>query len=192
MKTNKSSNLTKKITLIIFGVVVISGGVVGAYYITRHNNTPTLTSQNTENEKPRDLNDIDYSGPSEADISGSQNAKKNNKSSSNNDSANITNNTSLKRVGVAISYAEFNDGKLEVRSFIPDVIEGSGTCTVTATKGDIVIKRDSQAFIDASSSQCTPIYIDQSEFSEKGKWRIVVTYKSSSSEGTSESEEISL
>ena len=139
-------------------------------------------SQSKESDRP--VNDVDYSGPSETDIEESQNGKKNIEE---NDST-----TNSSSVPVAVSFADVVDNNVEIRAFIPGVIEGTGKCTATLNQGAQTIQRSSDAFIDASSSQCDPIYIPVSELPSKGTWSLVVVYTSSLHTGKSDPLEVKL
>lgn len=141
---------------------------------------------------------IDYGPPTEQEVENSQNAKKdaveeNTTSQENQTGENNSNNgesgnsTTTKQVSVAISFADVIDGNVEVRAFIVGVIEGTGTCTATLTHtATQPVTKSSQAFVDASTSQCQPIMIPVSSFDQDGEWTLVVTYKSPTSSGQSE------
>lgn len=88
-------------------------------------------------------------------------------------------------VSVAISYADIFEGNLEVRAFMPSVIQGTGECTATVKKsGAPTITEKSPAFIDSSSTICQPIYIPTSQLSS-GTWTVSVAYSSPTHQGSS-------
>lgn len=98
-----------------------------------------------------------------------------------------------KSVPIGISYAGVVDtDTIEVRAFMSEIIEGNGICTATFTKAGMVVSATSLAFIDATTSQCEPIKISRSAFSEDGIWNLVLSYASSDAEGISQSIEIKL
>jgi len=129
---------------------------------------------------------INYGPPTEEEIENSQNAKKDiikedEAKESESGGAN------LKKVSVGVSHADMFEGNVEVRAFVSGVVEGTGTCTATLTlSGAQTVTKSSEAFIDASTSQCKPILIPLSAFSKDGEWTLVVNYKSPTSTGESE------
>lgn len=134
---------------------------------------------------------IDYGPPTDEEVEHSQDAKKDmleedQNNTTGNESGN-ENTTSLKKVSVGVSHSDVINGNVEIRAFISGVIEGTGTCSATLTQsGAKSVTRSSKAFVDASTSQCAPILIPLNEFEKTGSWSLVVTYKSPSSQGSSE------
>lgn len=90
-------------------------------------------------------------------------------------------------VSTAITSAMVNNesNMVEIRAFVSGVIEGTGTCTATLTKGISSVTQSSPAFIDATTSQCEPIEIDRTKFTT-GEWQVVVDYSSPTSIGKSQ------
>lgn len=134
------------------------------------------------------IDGVNYGPPTEEEIQNSQNAKKDiiEEEDESNDSTD-----GLKTVNIGVSYSEVNNGNVEVRAFVSGVIEGTGACTATLTKaGAQTVTKSVEAFVDASTSQCKPIFIPVSEFDQSGEWILVVSYKSPTSSG--ESEEITI
>lgn len=193
MRTNPIKNTPnrKKFLLIIAGVLVI--GALFAYMASANSwfRESVLNihpeTRDTSKDTIRETNDIDYSGPSKSDVESSQNGKKREEEQ---EQKQQTNKTSS--VSVAVSFADKFNGNVEVRAFIPDIIEGDGTCTAILTQSGKTVQKSSKAFIDASSSQCTPIYIPVSDFPSQGIWNLIVSYESASSKGISEKIEVQL
>lgn len=170
---------------IFTGLVVLS--VIGYFsyaYISK-SVWPFTATETTPSEKG--VNEINYDPATEEEINNSQDGKKNSLNEVENDSA-----TSLNKVRVGVSFADKEGENFEVRAFVTSVIEGTGTCTVSLTKGDKTVQGTSQAFVDASSSQCRPIYIPLSSISPAGDWIMTVMYKSPTSEGSSQSEVVKI
>lgn len=173
----------KKVILIatILAVVLLSGAATLAY-----------TQKWWPFAEPNNhvIDGINYGPPTDEEIENSQNAKKDildedEKTNANNSSNNDTSN--LKKVSIGVSHADVYNNNVEVRAFIDGVVEGTGTCTATLTQsGAQSVTKSSKAFIDASTSQCQPILIPLSQFSQKGTWTLIVTYKSPTSTGESE------
>ena len=143
-----------------------------------------------------DSSTVNYNPPTQADTDASQDAKKriaaeeDTEKSASDDSS--SSNSSKKTVGVGVTYADIYNDNLEIRAFTNGVIEGTGTCTATATMKDMpsmVITKSSEAFVDVSSSQCNPIYIPVSQL-KSGTWEVVVKFSSPDSEGSSGAVEV--
>lgn len=147
------------------------------------------------------VNDLDQGGgakisessPTDQEVKSSQDAKKN-------DSGNIDNEESVtpqspekskSTVSVGISYADVYNGKLEIRAFTTGAIEGNGTCTATVSNSSKTIVKSSDAFIDATSTQCEPIYIPVSELGS-GTWKVIVKFSAPDYAGTSEMVQINI
>lgn len=182
----KRTKSNKKTSVVIFSIVIATLFIGTVYFLHEKYNTFSLkeTPATEQPKEERKINDVDYSGPTETDIKESQAGKNNSKPKDEKEKP-----TSI--VNVGISYAGISDGNYEIRAFTPDVIEGSGICTATLKKGSAVISESSQAFIDAKTSQCRPIYIPISEL-EKGKWSLTVEYKSPIYTGKTDSEEVEI
>ena len=85
---------------------------------------------------------------------------------------------------VLISSADVIGDTLEIRAFVNNHIE-KGTCTATATKDGVAVRKSTTAFTDVSSSICPPMRIPTSKLSA-GTWSITVSYSSNGLTGTSE------
>lgn len=189
----KSKHKPVKIVATIIGALLLIVGVAFSYAYMNHLWPFSMgRSKDTSSQKKT----IDYSGPSDSDISSSQDAKK--RIAAEEDVANSSSSTSSsstsskKTVGVGVTYADIYNGNLEIRAFTNGVIEGTGTCTATATMKDMpsmVITKSSEAFVDVSSSQCNPIYIPISQL-KSGTWEVVVKFSSPDSEGSSGAVEV--
>jgi hypothetical protein len=180
MKT-KTSKAKKRLPLIIIfsliGLFLIAGGIAAYYLISRPDTTDNVSD------------DADYTPPGQQQIDSSQDGKKN--STPPTDDQNPDDETDKKTVNVGISYADIYEDNLEIRAFTNSVISGDGTCTATVKKGSQVITKSVSAFVDASSSQCRPIYIPSTQL-DSGTWQITVRFSSPTSEGTSETVEVTI
>lgn len=88
---------------------------------------------------------------------------------------------SLKKVSVFITSTS-----LPVRAYASGIIEDGGTCTATFTQGTTTISKSSTGLANVSYTSCPPISPNLS----KGKWSVVVSYKSSTAYGTSGAQSI--
>jgi len=191
MRRNKKN--TKKSLLIALVALVII--LAGAYtYVAAREGYWPFPSAPRQEESEQTSTDDDTTTPNQPndtnEDSSTYNGIKNSNGSAEPQEPTPTTGTK-KTVGVGIASAGPVETNVEVRAFVTDVIEGSGTCTATFKKGAITVTASSQAFIDVSTSQCEPIRIDASRF-EKGTWNLVVSYTSPTSNGASETLEVSL
>jgi hypothetical protein len=85
-----------------------------------------------------------------------------------------------KQVTPVISYA----GADRLNAYVTGVLEDGGTCTATFTQGTSVVSRTSNGFSNVSYTQCAPITPNL----PAGSWSVVVTYSSTTAEGTSQAQ----
>jgi len=141
-----------------------------------------ITQSSTSEVKNKTTNQVDYSGPSQSDTNNSQSGKQKNDTAKNE----VNQPQDAKNVSVAISFADIVNQNVEIRAFIPNIIEGNGKCTATLKMMNNILERTSDAFIDTSSTLCQPIYIPVSESIQRGEWTLEVTYVSHGYTGKSE------
>ena len=166
---------SKKIFIIIASVIAL---LAVGYFTFAYTSKLAWPFQKATETKIVD--GINYSLPTEQEIKDSQDGKKN---------SGVQETTEpTGTVSVGISYAQYDDqeGVIDIRAFVPDAIEGDGTCTATLTKNGEVVTRASKAFIDSSTSQCEPIQLALEDFPEGVTRDLVVSYSSSTSKGTSD------
>lgn len=89
-------------------------------------------------------------------------------------------------VSPQIINASQNGTEIFISASIGGVFEDGGTCTAAITYGGQTVTRSSEGFADATTTSCTPIRIDRSEFSSNGTWSVVLTYSSAKAEGKSQ------
>jgi hypothetical protein len=180
----KQKPLQKKSRALIYAILailVLSLGYFGFAYATK---SVWPFAQQSQIDK----DGVNYSPPTEQEVEDSQNAKKDNSYQEEDTSKGVPSNQK-KNVSVGIAFAGYDKDEkvIDVRAFTPNAIESDGTCTATFTQGTKTVSQSSKAFIDSSSSQCEPILIPENRFETKGTWKLVVTYVSSKSSGTSPS-----
>ncbi len=72
----------------------------------------------------------------------------------------------------------------EVRAFVAGINEEGGTCTASATQGQQTVTATSTGFSNVNYTSCRPIPF--SSPLSTGKWTVTVSYRSGTSEGSSE------
>lgn len=184
MRIKSRTSFYKNPLVILVCILLVAGGIAFAYFYAK-DKTSSTPNQGFDSTRP--ANSVDYSGPSEEDISHSQDAKRrgdNNQETDKSENPDIDD-TGKRTVDIGISYAKMNtSNQLEVRAFVNEVIEGSGICTLALTKGSETITVSTPGFVDVSSTICEPLYIDRSKLSP-GTWQAVVNYSSPDASGTS-------
>lgn len=180
MKIPKQNKKAFTITLITVLALVLIGGGVAAYVV----------SQNQDKADSQETNSVNYDPPTDQEIEEGQDAKKDAYENSKNEADDDKSTTNKRSVSVGVSFADIYNSNLEVRAFTNGIVE-AGTCTITVTKGSETITKTSGAFIDASSTQCEPVFIPKSEL-ETGAWSVTVKYSSASAEGISEKVEVTV
>lgn len=167
MRIRKKSSKKPFIIALIAAVVLIGGGVWAYSYF----------SNDSENNNTRNVNEINYDPPTEQEQKAGDEQKeqltKDEQTPQTND------------VQVAIVDANQYDDTVEIRAFVQGIIEG-GTCTATLTKNGQTVTKKTDAFIDATTTQCGNLNIPRSEFPSAGEWSLKVSYSSESHAGTSE------
>lgn len=90
-----------------------------------------------------------------------------------------------KTVTPVITIAEYRNGSVTVQAYIPGIYEEGGTCTATLKSTDKTITEQSDAFANATTTDCQHINIIRTAFPAAGTWVVTVSYVSATSEGTS-------
>ena len=192
----KQSSKLKKWVIALISLVAISLLAYSAYgYVTKSlwpfvepvNKDPAPAS--VEYEGIKNINEVDYSGPSKEDLDSSQDGKKEATSTQSNETTQVN---GKRLVSIGVTYAGVTSTNLEIRAFTPSVIEGNGTCKATLTKNSSTVTESSSAFVDTSTSQCNPIFISLDKFKQSGTWRLVLSYSSNTSQGSSEEIEVKI
>lgn len=73
---------------------------------------------------------------------------------------------------------------VEASGFISEIYEDGGICTLTLKMSGGAVTKSGSAIKDVNRTSCTPISIARTEL-RPGQWEITLSYKSSSSSGTS-------
>lgn len=184
MKINKNRKSNKKAVLLSVAIILLVA-LVTTYSVVAYKKSLWPFQPGTIQVNGDDDN-INYDPPTQQEINDSQNAKKDNLDNDKQDDPSNSTSGNLKSIEVGVSFADVMDGQVEVRAFTPSVVESDGTCTATLTKNSATVTKVSKAFIDSTTSQCQPIKIALSEFQQSGSWSLLVSYKSSKSQGKSE------
>lgn len=193
-KPQKRSSKKRRVALVV-ALVLLALLLSYTVYAKQTDSWP-FQAQQTEQASTDDAvtdgeDSINYDPPTDEDTEASQDGKKD-ITDENTPDTDGTAPDAKKSVAIGVSFADVYEGNVEIRAFVPSVIEGNGTCKATLTNGSQTAIASSPGFIDSRSTQCEPIYIPLSKFPVKGTWKLVVTYTSPTSAGLSESMEVKL
>ncbi|MBC7404827.1 MAG: hypothetical protein H7252_03975 [Cytophaga sp.] len=167
---------------LIFGLLII--GLIS--YI----NLKPVQNQSAKPAPPRGINDVQYTAPT-AEEKAAANGQKN--SNVSRDQLNATPQASTTKASIVIVDSSQYDNSFEVRAYISNVFEDSGTCTVTFTKSDApTVTQSGPATSSATNTQCQTIDIPVSQFSVKGTWQIIVGYSSPNATGSTTSKLVTI
>ena len=184
MNLIKNNKTNKAVFSVVLSIVLVASGYL-VYAKTTNSSWPFREEATVEvEESTKGVNEVDYGPPSSEDIDSSQDAK-DRLDSSNSQGAGVTNSPTKSNAHIGISMVDIVNGSVEVRAFISGVIEGDGQCKVRLAKNDLIVSVSSTAFIDSTTTICTPTTIPLSSFKESGDWYLTVNYVSSSSNNTS-------
>lgn len=114
-----------------------------------------------------------------------QDGPKSNLPSNDNASESYAEDEAKKSIDVIITDASQYNDEIEVRAFMPSIVE-SGTCTVVFRNDTEEFRVDEVAYADATTTICTNSIIKRSMFKEKGNYTVQVVYESDRYSGVSE------
>lgn len=157
----------KKI-LLIASVATALIGTAAFAYMSNRNTTEQNPTQN-EISTPKTINEVDYSpGKSEDKIQPSSKDEVINGDSTQ-EGAPVA---PASDISVSITQAAQREGTVFIRALVNGT--GSGTCTLTLTRGGSTVTRDAPVGVQASYSICQGFNVPVSEFSESGEWQVTV------------------
>ncbi|MDQ3123727.1 MAG: hypothetical protein M3Q14_03540 [bacterium] len=177
-RNNKTSKLTPATIGVVLLVLLLAVG--GAWMLSKNRNSQTSSQPNDTQ-----VNQIDYSGPTEDEKLAGNQQKDTILTPPPTSQTPTGNNDNKKSVNVLITDAGQYDNDIEVRSFISNHFE-DGICTIELTKGSLEVTKETPAFKDSSTTICTNPLFKRNEFSSAGDWQVVVKYNSNSAYGRSE------
>ncbi len=173
-RVSSRKKLPLKLIVPILIIAIVAAGIL--IYKNRENSPVTTTTADVA--QPEEEPKIDLNPPTEQDREAVDQHKEdlgNQQPTPPSTSSNVT---------PIISSANDLGDSIEVRAYIPGIVEASGTCTLTLTKDSQQVTATSAGVDNVSQTICTPLYVNQSELS-LGTWSVTVSYKSAKSAGTS-------
>lgn len=175
----KKIRFSKKTALISTAIVLVVVAGIGGYMWYNRDN---------EVASPEPINPINYDPPTQDEKDQAQaNKERIEQETTNQDSG-----SGAKSVTPVITNASQIGQQVTVNSYVAGIFEDGGKCTITFTKGTTKITKETDGFANVSTTDCTPLRLDRSEFPQGGDWQVVVSYKSSSAQGSSQSKILTL
>lgn len=171
-KFKKSKNVNKKVFLALLVIILLAVGLVFYFNNREKHAGPSVESPNLGET-------INFNPPSEQD---KQEVDQHKQDIVSQEQQTPKTSNSVKPI---IIDAGFYDGQVEVRSFISGTYEAGGTCSVKLTKAGQSIVKDSKSVKGATTTDCPPTIIPSSELSS-GTWAVVVSYSSTTTQGSSD------
>lgn len=182
MKTKKIKNRSKYKIVALVAVLSLLLIWAGYTFLVSNKDVPG-EQQAVEGQASVNEDGIDYSPPNKEDL------EKNNqhKEELAKDEGKPGENTDDKKsVKPQITYAEVYGENVEVRSYVPNVLENNGTCKLILTKGGEKLEKTKEAVPNVSEMSCGLIKMSKSKLST-GNWKAVIEYTSSKAYGKSDS-----
>lgn len=177
MKKNTFFKRYKK-SILITSVILVTSVVAGGWFLVKNDSN----SNNSETKSGVDSKDnINYAPPTNQDL---KEAEQHKQEIIDQQKQSTEPTTGKKSVTPVIVDSSQYDNEIEVRAYVPGVIEDGGTCSITFTKGSLTVTKQSMGEKDATTTRCTNITIPRSEFKDYGKWNVTLSYSSSTTQGT--------
>ena len=165
IKTKKSKKPLLLASAIILGLLIL--GIVGYFLLAPKNSVS---------------DGVNYAAPTKEEKQSANEQKEKNVERDKTDNAPVS--PAGKTINLVLTDANQYDETIEVRAYSRDIYENGGTCTATFIKGSTSFTTQSQAFADATSTQCGALDTPRSKFSEAGMWTLELTYNSTTSKGS--------
>lgn len=168
------TKVSKKLIFVLSSLIFIVLVTVSLYLVGQKQTSKISEANN--NTKAQD--GTQYPGPTEQELIDAQNNKA---KLTNEDNKPSSYGNTKRKVTPIIT----NANSTEIRAFIPSIVEETGTCTATFTKGNNSFAKSSNGFANTSNTNCVPIILKRSDFDSAGSWSVKVSYISSTFQGDS-------
>lgn len=182
-KTKKSKLPTKKTVVAL--LILIIAGALGWLYFT---NSQTDSTTNTKASSSSSKGNISLDPPTPQEQEAGDTQKERNIKRD----ADLSDGSQKRSPNIVVVDASQYDDTVEVRAYISNIYEDGGTCEVTFTKGQARITRSTEAYKDATTTQCKPINIPRGEFKSAGQWQVTVSYSSPTASGSGAQQTITI
>lgn len=185
----KNKNIQKKYILSLAALALLATLVLLIFFFSNKE------SDNITNQSPpgQQADAIDLSPPTEEDIKRAEaNKEKNVARDDAEKNQPVPEPGTKKVVKPTITYAGLYGDTVEVGGFVGGVFEDGGKCKATFSLGSTSFSKTVTAEKNINSVDCPVMSAQKSEFSQNGKWLVIVSYDSSNANGQSDSREIEI
>lgn len=173
----------KLVVTIVITTLLVVGGVSAALYNNKEQKPDTGGDQTTSGSN-------DIPGPTEAEKAEANTHKDDLAKRQDMETAPPT--EGKKQVTPVIANATQNGPDVFVGGYVSGIYEDGGTCTFTFVKGSTQFTKTSEAFANASTTDCKNLTISRSEFPSSGEWTVTLTYNSSTASGVSQARQFNV
>lgn len=182
----KNKNIQKKYVFSLAILLLIVVGLLIFLYSNSQSNSSTDQNPPVQQTEP-----INLAPPTEEDVKRVEANKEKNVSRDEAEKNQPNPEPGTKKaVKPTITYAGLYGGVVEVGGYVDGVFEDGGTCTATFSQGSISFSKTVTSVKNINSLDCPVMSANKNEFDQAGKWSVIVSYSSSSSEGKSDPKEI--
>lgn len=189
--TSKNKNQFNKKTALIIGVILAAVIISGSVFVMRRSPANTSQSpapttapateeerQETEDRKDQMASDYDNKPTPTPTPSDNSNTPPGQKA------------TTTITITYAGQYAA--DDSLEVGSYVNNIFEDGGICTLTMTKGSRTVTKEVTGVRDVSKTLCPVFTVAKAELGETGTWTYVVSYESTTTTAKAPAAEVEI
>lgn len=185
MKIENSKN--KLVKRIAFAAIIVSMLVVALIiYLSIPNTNP---QRDTGDGMTSKYNPQPESSEDSINQQKTSNSAKNDTSLEIKDQGNVSDDSSSRDLNIVITDASQYDDTVEVRAFANEV-SSKALCVTTFSKGRQKVTKRTTAIASATTTSCGAIDVPVSDFMERGRWSVTVSYSSKSGDGTSKPAEL--
>lgn len=163
------------VILFLIGIVIAWQHEQIINWLSNNNDTSKQTGSDSATSSGNNNDTTEQSGNDDADDG---------KGTNTDNEAETDKESPINTVKVVINDASQYDSIIEVRSYVEGVVETSGTCKLTFTKGGQTLTRTTNPLANPSYTTCETVDIPVSEFPSKGTWNLNIDYLSTSSKGS--------
>lgn len=177
----KRLNRKRAIILMTVLILVLLAAIGAQAYRSRS------TNQSTDNDTPAET--INYGPATEEEKNQTEQHKDDiTKQQEEEQNQNPTDNK-IAVTPIITDASQYGD-KVEVRAYVPAIVETGGKCTLAFKHGSNEITRSIDTLAGPQTTQCDTVTVPVSEFPSKGTWTLTVSYSSDASAGISAAQNV--
>lgn len=174
-KSQRKIVTTKTIVIVSFVFAAVALGLL--YWM--HDRKDATVNETTNRDSSSPSSQINYDPPTQQEIDETERYKQDIPDVDTKPRDDTGNQSAVTPI---ITFADSS----EINAIVPGTAEDGGDCSATLTHAGSSFTRTSKAFRNVNTTNCEPISLTLSDFSESGTWTAVLNYSSQSSKGASE------